>query len=261
MKNKRGIKLLKFNGHTAIVTGGASGIGLAIAKELMENNIQVVAADVNEKALKENEDNYNLYEGKIVDVTNEDQVENLVNEVAETYGSIDYSFHVAGASKSGLIVDQKLEDWNFTINLVLNGVFLFTKHVARKMKEQNYGKIVNISSVNAHIPMFFGSAYSSAKAAVENLTRNAALELAQYNINVNVVLPGLVGTPLTKSMTDDEKLNQRFMERIPAKRAGEPSEIAKPAVFLATEDAKYINGTSLAVDGGFEITGYPDLRP
>lgn len=250
----------KLNGKTAIVTGGASGIGLAIAEELMGKGVQVIAADINEEALEKAEEIHELYKGQKVDVTEEEQVANFVENVAKEYGSIDYSFHVAGAQKPGFIVDQTLEDWNFTIQLVLNGVFLFTKHVGKKMKEQKYGKMVNVSSLNAHVPMFYGAAYSSAKAAVENFTRNAALELSEYNININALLPGLVATPLTKSMTDNEEINNRFMERIPAKRAGEPSEIAKPAVFLASEEATYINGTSLVVDGGWEITGYPDLR-
>ncbi|WP_066195866.1 SDR family NAD(P)-dependent oxidoreductase [Gracilibacillus timonensis] len=252
--------MTKFSGKTAIITGGASGIGLAISKELMENGIQVVVADINKEAIDTNTKENELYEGEVVDVTNEEQVETFVNHVADKYGSIDYSFHVAGANKSDLIIDQTLEDWNFTVNLVLNGVFLFTKHVGRKMKEQKHGKMVNVSSLNAHVPMFYGAAYSSAKAAVENLTRNAALELSDYHINVNAILPGLVATPLTKDMTDNEEINRRFMERIPAKRAGEPSEIAKPAVFLVSDDASYINGTSLVIDGGWEVTGYPDMR-
>ncbi len=246
--------------ETAIVTGGASGIGLAIAKELMTQNINVVAADINKDALDKLTVENELYEGKQVDVTDEAQVKDFVDYVVSKYGKIDRSFHVAGASKAGLIIDQPLKDWNFTVNLVLNGVFLFTKYVGGQMKKQNGGKMVNISSLNAHVPMFYGAAYSSAKTGVEMLTKNAALELADYHININAILPGLVETPLTKDMTGNETLNERFMERIPAKRGAQPEEIAKPAVFLSSEAASYINGTSLVVDGGWEITGYPDLR-
>lgn len=244
----------------AIVTGGASGIGFAIAEELMAKDYQVVSADINEKALDQYTKEYDAYDGKKVDVTDEEQVKSFVAYVVETYGKIDASFQVAGASKSGLIVDQSYEDWKFTIDLCLNGVFLFTKYVGQQMRTQNSGKIVNISSLNAHVPMFFGAAYSSAKAGVEMLTKNTALELADYNINVNCVLPGLIKTPLTGSLTGNEELNRRYEERIPFKRAGAPSEIAKPAVFLASDEASYINGTSLVIDGGWEITGYPDLR-
>ncbi|GBG95867.1 FabG-like short-chain dehydrogenase/reductase [Ligilactobacillus salitolerans] len=246
--------------ETAIITGGASGIGLAIAQELMSQGIQVVACDLNEEALNKLCQANELYDGKKVDVTDEEQVKDFVDYVVSKHGRIDRSFHVAGASKPGLIIEQPLEDWNFTVNLVLNGVFLFTKYVGQQMKKQKGGKIVNISSLNAHVPMFFGAAYSSAKAGVEMLTKNAALELADYGINVNVILPGLVNTPLTAGLTGDETINGRFKERIPAKRGGDPKEIAQPAVFLSSEGASYINGTSLVVDGGWEVTGYPDLR-
>lgn len=246
--------------ETAIITGGASGIGLAIAKELMAQDISVVVADINEEAMNKLSQENKLYEGKKVDVTDEKQVKDFVDYVVSKYGRIDRSFHVAGASKSDLIIDQSLKDWDFTIKLVLNGVFLFTKYVGKQMKQQNGGKIVNISSLNAHVPMFYGAAYSSAKAGVEMLTKNSALELADYNINVNAILPGLVTTPLTTGLTENETLNARFKERIPAKRGGAPEEIAKPAVFLSSKDASYVNGTSLVVDGGWEVTGYPDLR-
>lgn len=244
----------------AIVTGGASGIGLAISKELMNKDIQVVAADINEDALNEAIKANELFDGKRVDVTNESDVKEFVEYVVQKYGKIDYSFQVAGASKSGLIIDQPLADWNFTINLVLNGVFLFIKYVGKQMKKQNGGKLVNISSLNGDVPSYYAGAYSSAKAAVNMLTKNAALELADYHVNVNAILPGLVDTRLTKAITDNEELDRRFKERIPAKRPATPEEIAKPAVFLASEGASYITGTTLVVDGGWEITGYPDVR-
>lgn len=244
----------------AIVTGGASGIGLAISKELMNKDIQVVAADINEDALNEAKKANELFDGKRVDVTNESDVKEFVDYVVQKYGKIDYSFQVAGASKSGLIIDQPLADWNFTINLVLNGVFLFIKYVGKQMKKQNGGKLVNISSLNGDVPSYYAGAYSSAKAAVNMLTKNAALELADYHVNVNAILPGLVDTRLTKAITDNEELDRRFKERIPAKRPATPEEIAKPAVFLASEGASYITGTTLVVDGGWEITGYQNVK-
>lgn len=246
--------------EVAIVTGGASGIGLAIAKELMQSNIQVVVADINQDSMDKLSSEYDLYDGQKVDVTNETDVKNFVDYVVNKYGKIDRSFHVAGATKADLIIDQSLEDWEFTIKLVLNGVFLFTKYVGQQMKKQNHGAMVNISSINANIPMFYGAAYSSAKAGVIMLTKNAALELSDYHINVNAILPGLVATPLTKKMTANKVVDDKFKEKIPAKRAAEPEEIAKPAVFLSSSDASYINGSSLIVDGGWQVTAYPDLR-
>ncbi|HKK30192.1 MAG TPA: SDR family oxidoreductase, partial [Alphaproteobacteria bacterium] len=125
----------------------------------------------------------------------------------------------------------------------------------------NGGAIVNIASLNAHVPMFAGSAYVSAKAGCEALTKNGALEFADYGIRVNAVLPGLVQTPLTRRHFDNDAALAAFMERIPQRRPAQPEEIAAPACYLASEDATYVNGASLLVDGAWAVSGYPDMRP
>jgi NAD(P)-dependent dehydrogenase (short-subunit alcohol dehydrogenase family) len=245
----------------AVVTGGSSGIGKEIIKGLLKKDVKVVNGDLNAEAL---EDVTNEYEGSLVnvkvDVTNEADVEKMVKTAVDKFGQLDYAFNVAGMSKAGLVTDQELDDWKATVNVDLNGVFLSVKHEARAMKEnKNGGAIVNISSLNAHVPMFYGAAYSAAKAGVEMFSKNAALELAQFGIRVNSILPGLVDTPLTAAYFENEGLLNDFMEAIPEKRAADPKEIAQPALFLVSDEASYINGTSLVVDGGWEITGYPNL--
>ena len=121
------------------------------------------------------------------------------------------------------------------------------------------GAIVNISSLNAHVPLFGGSAYASGKAGVEMFTKNAALELGRNGIRVNAILPGLVATPLTARFIGNEALYQDYIQRIVLGRAASPEEIAAPTLFLASDEARYVTGTSLVVDGGWEITNYPDL--
>lgn len=254
MKSKR------FDDKIAFVTGASSGIGLTITKQLIEEGAKVAGFARTEETLKEMEEEY---KGKFFavsgDATNSEDVKEAVEKTIKQFGKIDTAFNVAGSSIFGTIVDQKIEDWKYVVDLCLNGMFYSIKYVANEMKKQGSGTIVNITSLNSHVPMYAGASYSSAKAGAEMLTKNAAIELAPYNIRVNAILPGLVATSLTKDLTDDEALNDAYMDRIPAKRAAQPEEIAKPSLFLASEEASYINGASLVVDGGWEQTGYPDL--
>lgn len=129
------------------------------------------------------------------------------------------------------------------------------------MRDRGGGAIVNVASLNAHVPMYGGSSYAAAKAGVENFTKSAALELAEDRIRVNAVLPGLVDTPLTESFFEVPELAQDFNNRIPLGRPAVPDEIADPCLYLASEQARYITGTSIVVDGGWEISNYPDLKP
>lgn len=252
--------MTNLSGKAAIVTGGASGIGYAIVERLLAAGVKVAVADLNSEKLKEMEEAHkgNLI-GCVTNVTKEADVEALVNKTVEAFGGLDYAFNVAGASRAGAIVDQSEEDWDFTVDLCLKGVFLSVKHEAKYMKDHGGGAIVNVASLNAHVPMFYGAAYSSAKAGVEMLTKNAALELAQHNIRVNAILPGLVATPLTSGLTSVDAINEAYMERIPMRRAADPDEMAGPALFLVSDDASYVNGASLLVDGAWAVSGYPDL--
>ena len=246
----------RFAGKTAVVTGGASGIGLAITRRLIEDGAQVVVGDLKPGDLGSD---VTLV---TTDVTREADLEALVAHAAERFGGVDLAFNVAGGSRPGYIVDLSEGDWDFTVDLCLKGVFLGMKHQARQMIRQGRGgAIVNIASLNAHVPMHAGAAYASAKAGVENLTRNGALEFAEYGIRVNAILPGLVQTPLTRRHFDNPGALAAFVERIPMGRPAQPEEIAAPALYLASSDASYISGASLLVDGAWAVSGYPDMRP
>ena len=167
----------------------------------------------------------------------------------------------AGVLKAGSVKEMTKADWDFVIDLCLKGVFLGMKHQARQMIRQGGGTIVNIASLNAHVPMFAGSAYSTAKAGVEMLTKNGALEWADQGIRVNAVLPGLVETPLTRPHFQDPARLEAFKARIPMGRPAQPSEIAGPALFLASPEASYVSGASLLVDGAWAVGAYPHMRP
>lgn len=229
----------RFFGQKGIVTGGASGIGLAIVERLLSEGASVVVADLNEASMQKITDHY---KGAVLtvktDVTKETDVEALVGKAVAHYGQLDFAFNVAGAAKAGVMTDLTESDWDFTVDLCLKGVFLCVKHQARYMKDHGGGAIVNIASLNAHVPMYGGGAYSSAKAGVEMLTKNAALELARHNIRVNAILPGLVDTPLTSSMTGAQPVLDAFKERIPMERAAEAREIAGPAVCCLLSESR-----------------------
>ena len=255
----------RFAGKVAVVTGAASGIGLAIATRLLGEGARVVGCDLQPiDALGPG------FVGIEADVTQEPAAERLVATAVDRFGAVHAAFNVAGGSRPGYIVDLAEADWDFTVDLCLKGVFLGMKHQARQMMRQGGGaqageraafSIVNIASLNAHVPMHAGSAYVAAKAGVEMLSRNAALEFAAFGIRVNAILPGLVQTPLTRRHFDNPDALAAFEQRIPMGRPAQPSEIAAPALYLASDDASYVNGASLLVDGAWAVSGYPDMRP
>lgn len=222
-----------------------------MTRRLIAEGAKVVGADLNPGDAAEN------YVPVVTNVTVESDLEAAVATAVSEFGGLDLAFNVAGAAKGAPIVDHSEADWDFTVDLVLKGIFLSTKHEARAMK--NGGAIVNVSSLNAHVPMFGGSAYASAKAGVEMFSKNAALELGRSGIRVNAILPGLVSTPLTSAFSENEALASDFNGKIVLGRPADPDELAGPILYLASDDAGYITGTSLVVDGGWEITGYPDL--
>jgi meso-butanediol dehydrogenase / (S,S)-butanediol dehydrogenase / diacetyl reductase len=257
----------RFAGKVALVTGAASGIGLAITERLLAEGAKVVGGDLSAEGLNAISARHGGdFQGMRIDVTSEADGEALAALAVDSFGSLDAAFNVAGGNRGGYILDQREEDWDWTVDLCLKGVFLGMKHQARQMIRSNgphrgQSAIVNIASLNAHVPMHSGAAYVSAKAGVEGLTKNGALELATYGIRVNAILPGLVETPLTKRHFNNPDALAAFVERIPQGRPAQPSEIAAPALYLASDDASYVNGASLLVDGAWAVSGYPDMRP
>lgn len=245
----------------ALVTGAASGIGLAIAEGLIARGTPVVGFDVNgedlEKAASRLGEQFQPYQGSVI---NASDVEGAVKATEEHAGRIRSLFNVAGGLRAAPVQDLSEEDWDFTVDLVLKGVFLCTRHAARSMIAAGTGgSIVNVSSVNAHIPLYSGSAYSAGKAGVEMFGKNAALELGRHGIRVNNILPGLVDTPMAAFITGNADIMNEFRANAVLKRPAQPSELADPAIFLASDAASYITGTSLVVDGGYEVGSYPDL--
>jgi len=253
----------RFEGRVGVVTGGASGIGLAIARRLVREGGRVAIGDVNPVALeKACAELGAAAHGVAVDVRVEAQVEALVRAAGSHFGALDLGFNCAGLGVYGEITDLNETDWSTVIDICLKGAFFAVKHEARHMVAAGRpGAIVNIASLNSHVPAFGSAAYTCAKAGVEMLSRNAALELARHRIRVNTVSPGLTDTPLTAGFRDIAGLEGAFLDRIPMRRWGSPEDMAAAALFLASDDAGYISGSNLFVDGAWETSGYPDLAP
>jgi len=243
---------MQLNGKTALVTGAAGGIGLAICQDLALRGCNVVAAvwppqtaDVARQQLGHLGDRLLILEA---DVTAERNVEAAVAKALEKFRSIDILVNNAGITRDALLVRMKQEDWDAVMEINLKGAFLCTKAAARAMMRQKQGSIVNISSVVGIIGNVGQANYAASKAGLIALTKSAAKELAPFGIRVNAVAPGFIHTPMTDALS--EKARDALLARIPLGRGGQPEEVASAVAFLAGDDAKYISGQVINVDGG-----------
>lgn len=249
------------NEKTAIITGGASGIGRAIADSFVENGANVILADLNmdllKNAKKDLNDNCEIVQ---VDVTKESDIENAIQSGVKKFGHIDIGVNSAGIGAFTMLIDQTEEQWDRIQNINLKGVFLCMKHEARQMiKQDTDGVIINISSINSCQPGEGNSSYCAAKAGVNMLTKIGAMELGPNNIRVCGIAPGLVETPLTDTLKDMPLLKEAYMDNILLNRAGTVDDITNAAVFLASGQASWITGTTLFVDGGALTKRYPEF--
>lgn len=245
----------EFDGKVALVTGAASGIGRCLVDELLRRGSRVIGLDRAAEPVGGAHEGYHHVE---VDVTDEAALERAIAGSVRTAGRLDLVFPFAGAHRGGPLASMDKANWDFTVELVLTGVFLTIKHAVAHMTTG--GAIVTVGSINGTVPMRGGAAYVAAKAGVQALTRNAALELSDRGIRVNCVTPGLIETPLTERFRSISGVNDAFNARIPMGRAGTSQEVVEPVLFLASGGASYITGATLMIDGGWELAAYPDLR-
>lgn len=243
------------DGKVAIVTGGAQGIGAAIALRMAQEGATVAVLDVNLERARATATEFEQAGLKAkpyqVDVSSLDNVSNVFGEIIKDFEHVDVLVNNAGVTRDGLIIKMSEQDWDTVIAINLKGVFNCTKAVARQMIKQKAGCIVNISSVVG----LFGNAgqfnYAASKAGVIGATKASAKELATRNIRVNAVAPGYIQTAMTAAL--DENVKTALLTRIPAGRLGVPEDVAAAVVFLASDLAQYITGEVLRVDGGMAI--------
>lgn len=249
---------MKLKDKICIITGANRGIGKEISKKFVEEGAIVLGFARNLEALKEVEKELNVlnrgtFRGYKVDVSNSEEINKTVKEIAKEYKRIDVLVNNAGVTKDMLLLLMKEEDFDFVININLRGVFLVTKAVARVMRKQKEGSIINISSVVGIDGNIGQTNYSASKAGVIGMTKTWAKELTMKGeqIRVNAVAPGLIETDMTKNL--DEEFKKAALERILLKRLGSPEEVAKVVLFLASDDSSYVTGQVIRIDGGLSL--------
>ena len=256
-------------GKVALVTGAARGIGKSIALLLASNGADIVLNDIDKvelkKAAEEIEATGRRCATFVADIGDASQVRQMVEQVINTYGRIDILVNNAGINllKEGRAPIHQYDDdnWHRVLRTDLDGVYLCSRAVTPHMVEAKRGKVINIASIAGLVPLRLQSAFVAAKAGMLNLTRSMALELAPHNINVNAVAPGSTLTEGTKSLfySDDAEYQEQaksLLSHIPMGRPATTDDIAYAVLFLASEEAGYITGTTLVVDGGWTAGGY-----
>lgn len=239
----------------AIITGGASGIGLAAVKKFVSEGAKVVIADFNEEAGKAVEAEL-LGQGAdvtyiSVNVADRASVDKMVAQTLEKYGQIDILVNNAGITQDAMLHKMTVEQWENVISINLSGVFHCTQAVVGHMRERGYGRIINTSSVVGKFGNVGQTNYAATKAGVIGMTQTWAKELGRKGITVNAVAPGFIRTPMTAKMP--EKILAMMVDKVNVGRLGEPEDVANAYLFLASDEASYINGIVLSVDGGLTI--------
>ena len=241
------------DGRHALVTGASRGIGRAVALAFAAEGASVALNFAGNVAAAEAvRAEIESAGGKAIlvpaDVSDENAVEDMVKTVTEAFGSIDILINNAGITRDGLLLRMKEEDWDAVLNTNLKGVFLCTKAVSKFMMKKRYGRIVNMASVVGVTGNASQANYAAAKAGVIGFTKAMAKELASRGITVNAIAPGFIRSDMTDVLPD--KVKEAMLAEIPLGRAGEPADVAKAALFLASDQAAYITGQVLKVDGG-----------
>jgi NAD(P)-dependent dehydrogenase (short-subunit alcohol dehydrogenase family) len=252
-------KPLELNGRVAVVIGGTSGIGRAIAHGLAEAGADVVPTSRREEqveaAAREIEERGRRSLRITSDVADRASLQRVLDASVEAFGKVDILVNSAGRTKRAPTLDFSEEDWHEIIETNLTGTLRACQVFGRHMLGREYGRIINIASLSTFVALYEVAAYSASKAAVASLTKSLAVEWAARGVNVNAIAPGVFRTALNQKLLDETERGREFQLRTPARRFGKVEELAGAAVFLASEAASFVNGEVLVVDGGFLASG------
>lgn len=242
--------MAKLQGKVAVVTGGASGIGAATAELFVAEGAKVVLVDLNEEKGKALEEKLKAQGADALfvktNITSEEEVQAMYAKTIEAFGRVDIVFNNAGIGRVFPTHELPYEEWRTTLNVDLDGVFLVAREAIREMLKTGGGSIVNTASMYGWVGSPGSAAYNAAKGGVVNFTRSIGLEYAEQNIRVNALCPGFIDTPIIP-----EESKQALSAMTPMKRLGRVEEMAKAVLFLASDDASFMTGQSLIVDGGY----------
>ena len=243
---------MDINNKVILVTGASRGIGMAIAMELSDKGSIVIGTATSDEGAsnisKTLSSQKRKGEGMVLDVNNNDSIADLIKAISHKYGEIQILVNNAGITKDNLLVRMKDEEWDNVLSTNLTSIYKLSKSVLRSMMKSRYGKIINISSVVGHMGNAGQTNYVASKAGITGFTKSLAQEVGNRGITVNCVAPGFIDTDMTKSLSDEQK--QKLLSHIPLSRLGNASDIAKAVLFLASDDADYITGETLHINGG-----------
>jgi NAD(P)-dependent dehydrogenase (short-subunit alcohol dehydrogenase family) len=250
---------LNLNGKTAMVIGGTSGIGLALAKGLAVAGADVVStgrrADLVRTVTQEIQSLGTRSLEVTCDVTDEATIQGALEATRETLGDIHILVNCAGRTKRTPTLEVSDAEWNGILETNLNGTLRACRVIGRHMVQRGYGRIINIASLSSFVALYEVAAYSASKAAVASLTKSLAIEWARYNVCVNAIAPGVFRTDLNSALLDGTERGKEFLIRTPMRRFGKLEELVGAAVFLASDAASFVTGHTLIVDGGFLASG------
>jgi NAD(P)-dependent dehydrogenase (short-subunit alcohol dehydrogenase family) len=250
---------LELNGKVAVVIGGTSGIGLAIAKGMAEAGADVVPTsrrqDQVEAASREIEKRGRRSIRVTSDVGDRASLQSVLDESIKAFGKVDVLVNSAGRTKRAPTLDFSEEDWNSILDTNLTGTLRAAQVFGRHMLERESGSIINIASLSTFVALYEVAAYSASKAAVASLTKSLAIEWSEKGVRVNAIAPGVFRTPLNEKLLDETERGREFLLRTPMKRFGNVEELAGAAIFLASDAASFVSGEILTVDGGFLASG------
>jgi len=243
---------MNLNGKIALITGGAQGIGRFISKELALQGAHVVLGDINHEGAEKTSAEITGSGGKAsavrIDVSSATDVQGVFDSILKEYKPVDIVVNNAGITRDGLLVRMKEIDWDMVLNINLKGSFLCSQQAAKQMMKQKSGSIVNIASIVGLMGNFGQSNYSASKSGLIGFTKTLAREVAPRGIRANAVAPGFIDTEMTRVL--EESVRSKLIEQIPLARLGQPEDVARCVSFLVSENASYITGQVINVNGG-----------